>query len=277
MIKQQYNLLLVAIFFFVPSLSYADVSDESINKLLDLSGLTMQVDQIPDLIKTGMAQAKQQGTPIPDAEYSSLINSANESILPSEIIEGIRVSLKKSINEKEAQKLLGWYESDLGKEITHAEESASTPEAYQQMMQSAQSLLENSERVEFANRLDVLLGATDMTMGIQEHTGIAVYSAIMTAMQPDAPLNIEPFKAQMDAASVQTRAALKQMVTISFVYSYKNIETNNLKKYEYFLNDATTMKFNKTIMDSMNRELKSSVSKWADVLAQIFKSNKQQS
>ena len=277
MIKYQYKLLLVAIFFFASPLSYADVSDESINKLLELSGLTMQVDQFPDLIKAGMEQAKQQGTPIPDSEYSSMVNSANESILPSEIIEGIRVSLKKSINEKEAQKLLAWYESDLGKEITHAEESASTLEAYNQMMQSAQSLLENSERVEFANRLDLLLGATDMTMGIQEHTGIAVYSAIMTAMQPGTPLNIEPFKAQMDAASEQTRAAVKQMVVISFVYSYKNIETNKLKKYETFLNDFTTMKFNKTIMDSMNRGLESSVSKWADLLAQIFKNKKQQS
>jgi len=277
MIKHQYKLLLVAVFFFVSSLSYADVSDESINKLLDLSGLTMQVDQFPDLIKAGMEQAKQQGTPIPDAEYSSMVNSVNESILPSEIIEGIRASLKKSINEKEVQKLLVWYESDLGKEITHAEESASTLKAYQEMMQSAQSLLANPERVEFANRLDVLLGVTDMTMGIQEHTGIAVYSAIMTAMQPDIPLNTEPFKAQMDAESAQTRAVVKQMVTISFVYSYKNIGTENLKKYEAFLNDVTTMKFNKTIMDSMNRGIESSVSKWADVLAKIFKSKKQQS
>ncbi|MCL1480506.1 DUF2059 domain-containing protein [Marinobacter sp. M3C] len=277
MIKHQYKLLSVAIILFVSSLSYADVSDESINKLLDLSGLTIQVDQFPDLIKAGMEQAKQQGTPIPDAEYSSMVNSADESIVPSEIIEGIRVSLKQSINEKETQKLLAWYESDLGKEITHAEESASTPEAYHQMMQSAPSLLANPERVEFANRLDVLLGATDMTMGIQEHTGIAVYSAIMTAMQPGTPLNVEPFKAQMDAASVQTRAAVKQMVTISLLYSYKNIRTNNLRKYETFLNDSTTMKFNKTIMGSMNRELESSISKWANILAHIFRNKKQQS
>lgn len=140
------------------------------------------------------------------------------------------------------------------------------------MMQSAQSLLANPERVEFSNRLDVLFGATDMHMGLQEHAGIAVYSAIMTATQPDTPLNIEPFKAQMDAASAQTRAAVKQMVIISLVYSYKNIETKNLEKYEIFLNDITTMKFNKTIMDSMSRELESSMSKWADALAKIFKS-----
>lgn len=276
MIKNQYNLLLVVILLFAPSLSYADASDESIKKLLELSGLTMQVDQFPALIKEGMAQAKQQGNPIPDSEYSSLINSVDESISPSEIIEGVRVSLNKSITEKEAQKLLSWYESDLGKEITRAEKNASTPEAYRQMMQSAQSLLENSEQVEFANRLDALLGATDITMDIQEHAGIAVYSAMMTAMQPDEPLNTESFRRQMNAASAQTRSSVKQMVTISFVYAYQNIEKNNLKKYEKFLNDPTTKKFNKTITDSMSRELKLSVSKWADTLAKIFKSNNEQ-
>jgi hypothetical protein len=276
MVKHQFKLLLGALFLFASSLSYADVSDESIDKLLDLSGLTMQVGQFPGLIKEGMKEAKQQGTPIPDAQYSSMVKSADESIVPSEIIEGIRISIKKSINEKEAKKLLAWYESDLGKEITRAEESAFTPEAYQQMMQLAQSLLENSERVEFAKRLDVLMGATEMAMGIQEHAGIAVYSAMMTAMQPDVPLNIEPVKAQMNAASEQTRAAIKQIVTISFVYSYRNIETNNLKKYEMFLNDATTMKFNKVIIDSLNIGIESSVSKWADSLAKMFNSKKQQ-
>ncbi len=277
MIKHQCKLLLVAIFLFASSLSYADITDESINKLLNLSGLTKQVDQFPGFFKAGLERAKQQSTSIPDDQYSLIVHSVDESILPSEIIEEIRISLKKSINEKEAEKLLAWYESDLGKKITRAEESASTPEAYQQMMQLAQSLLENSERVEFANRIDVLVGATEMTMDIQKNTGIAVYSAIMTAIKPDAPLNIEPFKAQMDALIEQTRATTKQIATISFVYSYRNIKTNNLKKYETFLSEDTTMKFNKAIMDGMNRGIKNSASRWADLLAKIFKSKKPKS
>lgn len=274
MIKHQYKILLVAISFFVSSVSYADVSDESINKLLVLSGLTVQFEQFPGLVKAGMAQAKQQGTPIPEAEYNSMVNSVDESFIPSEIIEQTRVNIKKTINEKEAEKLLAWYESDLGAEITRAEESASTPEAYQEMMHSAQSLLSNSEQVEFAHRLDSLLGATDMTMEIQKYSGIAVYSAIMTAMQPGLPIDMEPLKSQMDATSDQTRVAVQQMVTLSFVYAYRNIESEKLIKYENFLNNATTMKFNKVIMNSMNKGFESSVTKWADALAQIFKANK---
>ena len=100
MIKHQCKLLLVAIFLFASSLSYADITDESINKLLNLSGLTKQVDQFPGFFKAGLERAKQQSTSIPGDHYSLIVNSVDESILPSEIIEEIRISLKKSINRR---------------------------------------------------------------------------------------------------------------------------------------------------------------------------------
>ena len=93
-------------------------------------------------------------------------------------------------------------------------------------------------------------------------------------MQPDEPLNIEAFKAQMEALSEPTRAAVKEMVNTSFVFAYRNIETDSLKKYETFLSDATTMKFNKSIIEGMNRGLEFSISKWADLLAKILKDKK---
>lgn len=272
MINKQFNYFLAAVFFFISSLSYAEVSsDESLNELLDLSGLTMQVNQFPLLIKAGMAQAKQQGTNIPEELYSSLVSSVDATIVPTVIIEEIRVSLRESVSEKEAQKLLTWYKSDLGKEITLAEEGASTPEAYQDMMKTAQELMTDEERVAFAKRVDNLLGATDMAMGIQEHSSIAVYSAIMTAMNPDAPLNIEPYKAQINSARAQMRTAMEKMLIVSLIYSYKNIETEKLTKYEAYLSDETTMKFNKVIMSSMNGGFESSVVKWADVIAKQIK------
>lgn len=277
MIKHQCKLLLVVMLFFASSFSYAEVSDASVNKLLVLSGLTKQVNQFPDAIKAGLEQAKQQGTPIPDAEYSSIIKGVDKSFLPAKILNGMRVSLKKSINESEAKELLAWYESDLGKEITRAEESASTVEAYHQMMQLSQSLLADTERVEFANRIDALLGATDMAMKLQENSSIAVYSAIMSALQPNTPLNVEPFKNQMEAQKDQTRAEIKKMVTISFVYSYQKIEIEKLQKYELFIGGPTSKKFYTTVVNSMNKEFASSISKWAEALIKMPKGKNKKS
>ena len=257
----------MALLLFMASVSYADVSDKSLDKLLSLSGLESQINQFPDLIKVGLNEAKQKDHATSDTKYKLMLKSAEESIVPSIIINGMKASLKSSLNEEEVKKLLFWYESDLGKEITRAEENAATPEAYQQMMQSATSLLQNTQRVELANRFDTLSGSTDMTMRLQKYGSIAIYSAIMTAAQPNVPLNIAAYEAQLDAKDAQTRAETKQVVILSFVYAHQNIEIAKLKKYEAFLNDSTTIKFNKIITDSMNKELESSILKWASILA----------
>lgn len=268
-----FKLMLALVLLLASSLIHAAVSDETITRILDLSGLTEQVGQFPGLIKAGMEQARQQGANISDAQFSAMVSSVDRSILPSDTIESIKGSLRKSMTEAEASQLLSWYESDLGKEITRAEEKASSPEAYQQMMQGAQSLLADTERVNFAKRLDALVGATDMGLHLQEYSGIAVYSAVMAINQPGVPLNIEPFKAQMEAAGAQTRAAMEQMVIISYVYAYQGIEKDKLAKYEEFLNSPATTRFNKTVTNGISRGLEESVSRWAGELASVLQSS----
>lgn len=255
------TLLIIAIVFLAP-LSHAEISDNAVNKLLDLSGLSKQVDQFPDLLKGGLDQAKQQGTPFPEDAYLIALKSIDEKIRPEEIIERIKDSLKQSMTEKEGDILLKWYESDLGKEITKKEENASTAESFEEIMKIAPVLLERSEDVAFAKKLDALLGATDMNMAIQENTGIAVFSAIMTLMQPNESLDLKPFKAQMDAARPQTRAAIEQMITASMVYTYRDIDTDKLNKYETFLKEPTSKKFHTDTTENLAKGLELSMSKW---------------
>lgn len=271
MSKHTRNLLIAMAFVFVTPFSHADVSDESIDQLIVLSGLQTQIDQFPALIKDGMEQAKQQGSPIPEPRFRLLVKSVEESISPETIIEEIRVSLKESILEDEAKELLTWFESDIGKSITRAEERASTPEAVQEMMQSGQSLLRKTELVKFAKRLDALLGSTEMTMDLQKHSGIAVYSALVTAMRPTAPLDIEMITKQVEEANSQTRPVIEQMITASIVYTYQNIETNDLTQYEEFLNTPAATKFHKVSLDSMNTAIQASISKFAETFAKLIK------
>ena len=58
------------------------------------------------------------------------MKSIEKSLLPTEILAEIRGELKKSISESQANEMLVWYESDLGKKITLAEEKSTSAEAY---------------------------------------------------------------------------------------------------------------------------------------------------
>lgn len=274
MLKQFSKLSFATFSFLLMSFSLASTADDSIDQLLKVSGIEDQVAQFPALIKQGMQQAKQQGTPIPETEFNSLLEAVDTTILASDIIAGIREQLETTLDQKETLKILAWYDTDLGKEITKHEKGASTPEALQEMMQSAETLLQDTERVEFANKVNELVGATDMAMELQRSSNIAIYTAIFTAMEPEAELDLAPILAQMDSVKDQMLAATNQMITVSFVYAYKNLEIEKLNSYETFLNDTTTMKFNDAALDSMSRGFGSSIEKWAGAIAQIMKQNK---
>ncbi len=268
---------IVILCIFSP-LTYGEASNSSIDMVLDLSGLTQQVNQFPGLIKEGMKQARQQGAPISNSAFSTMLLRTDDTILASEIIEEVRSSLKKALTEQDIQQLLLWYESDLGKEITALEENAATPEAYNQMMQQSQALLSNSERVERAKRFDKFLGVTELTMDIQEYSSVAIFSAITLALRPDsATSEIKKFKAQMIAMRPQIRVPTEQIVIVSFVYMYLTLDNFKLKEYELFLTDPTTSKFNKIVASSLNRGLEKSIDKWAFALGRIFSNKEQQS
>lgn len=257
--------------YFAANLAFASASQSSIDQVMALSGLTEQVKQYPEQIKVGFQQAKQQGTAISDTEFQALIDSVDQYISPTSIHDQIRNSLQKSLSEEEALHLLEWYRSPLGKEITQAEELASDPNEQTKVMELAAELIKDNERAALAKRLDRLVGATDMTMGIYEYSSIAVFSALTTAMNPSAPLNIAPLRAQMSANAAQTRSQIEQLITVSYIHTYKHIDLAKMKKYEAFLAEPTTTKLNRTVTTSMKQALETSISNWAESLAHIFK------
>jgi hypothetical protein len=106
-------------------------------------------------------------------------------------------------------------------------------------------------------------------MDLNEQTSIAVYSAVMSSVRPDKPIDLAPLKAKMKAERAQTREAIKDMVLLSLVYSYKDLDIEKLKKYEEFLKDPVAKKFTKAAMKSLNGALKSSVSKIMEAIVKM--------
>lgn len=247
------------------------ISDKSLSELMALSGLNKQVASLPEMVGAGVAQARQQGAPIPDAEFAEVKKSIVSAFKPSVMISAVGKEIKNNVTESGAKKLLVWYKSSLGKKITKAEEDASTAAAYQQMMKEAQTLLADKKRVKIAQELDRLVNATDMAMQLQESSGVAVYTAVTSALNPGKPVNIEPYLNQVKAQQQQMRANIQQLVMVSFVYSYKTIKIAEMQKYLKFLKRPHTKKFNDSVIKGMNSAFNQSISKMAKSLAQTFK------
>lgn len=275
--KQSLRFLFFLLIGLAAGAAHASDTDSQIDLLLAQSGLTDQVQQIPESLKAGMMQAQQMGDPLPDSTFQAMMHSADRSIVADDILDEVHGALARSLTEQDINNLLAWYQSDLGQEITEAEKSSSSPAAYGEMMNQAKSLYGDSRRVKFAQRLDKLFGASEMVMDLQQYTGVAVFSALMLHEQPGADVDIGAFKQQISTQIEASRSMVEQGIVLSFLYSYQDIDMDKLDEYEDFLNQPSTVKFNETVIESMNRALETGISDFAKDLARLLESNLQQS
>ena len=66
--------------------------------------------------------------------------------------------------------------------------------------------------------------------------------------------------------------AVEQIIVVSHVYTYKNIDMHKLERYEGFLNKPDTAKFNAVVTDSMIKEVETAIFKLAIALGLVFSS-----
>jgi hypothetical protein len=243
-----------------------DISNNSLDKLMVLSGLNKQIAEFSAGIQAGIAQEKQQNPSISDAEFKHLQKAIETGFQPSKILDTIKTELKNDLSEGDAEYLLSWYESDLGKRITKTEVEASTSDSFREMMENSQRYLGDKDRVWMAKRLDFLMGATDKVVQIQMNTSTAVFSSFSTAMNPEKPVNIEAFKSQISSQEPQVRANTEQFMVLSLAYAYKDIDLANLKKYAHFLEHPIAARFNDSVFKGMDNGFLSGVGEMTKLL-----------
>ncbi|MBN2441591.1 MAG: hypothetical protein JXJ04_09590 [Spirochaetales bacterium] len=269
--------LLLIMFFFTTVVLSGEIDEDPLKKLFAISGIDKQIAEIPGMIQMEIEGVTRQGSPIPDNGYEKLLGVIGSTFQVTEILSTISTEVKKNITEPAINKLLLWYESDSGRMLTQAEENAATPQGYQEMTDSAESLLADEKRVKFAKKLDNLIKATDMAMQIHENTTAAVFMAISTVLNPSQELNMKDFKAEMSAQAVQLRTDIEQITILSFVYSYKDIEMTILEKYYKFLEQPDTRKFNESVMNGIKTAFNQSIEKMVHSLVATFSKQEKKS
>ena len=269
--KKMWSLSLFIIMLMSSSVFAGDITKSSLEQLMSLSGLNKQIAEYPKMINAGMNEARQTGAKIPNDEFDAMQLAVQSSFKPKLMLAVISAKIKKETSESEAKELLNWYKSDVGRAITKAEEDATTPSGYQNMISQAQTLFANKKSLNYALKMESLLNATDMAMKIQNKTSLAVYSAITKSTNPYKPIEIAEFKKQMDAQEEQMRANMKQFIVLSFIYSYKDLDFAMIEKYIAFLEKDKTKKFNQSIMDGIESALEASIEKFATSLAAVRK------
>ncbi|MCK5684996.1 DUF2059 domain-containing protein [bacterium] len=270
--KRIIKLTAIIIILFVASTVWAEkITDKSLDKLMDLSGMNKQFSGISGMIVMGMEQARKQTPIIGDKEFENIKRVSAEAFSSEKILKILKAELKKKISEAETKNLFAWYESDLGKKITAAEVKSSTPMAYQEMMQNASVLLKDVERVKLAQKINSFISSSDMIVQLQMKTSIAVFVAISIAMEPDKKVNLKAFKKNLKAQKPQFVKQAEQMTILSLVYSYRDIDVKDIEKYIKFIKNPGTKNLNESGIRGIKKAINHSIKLMAKSLGQIFK------
>ncbi len=261
--KELYGLLLLLVVLFILSNFWTKkITDNSLNKLMVVSGLNKQVSKLPEFVCAYTEQVKQQGLKITDAEFGALQRKIQNAFQPSEFLRTIAIEVKNNISESEAKDLFDWYESDLGMRINKAEENPSTPTTYQEMMKESQCLLTDKKRVKLVKKIADLVNATDSQIQY-----LAVLNAVLMVVIEGRCNNIEFFKRKLTSQ----RAEIERIMIISLIYNYKDIDTDSIEKYIKFLEYPATMKFYESVHKGFQNAYNQSIDKMAKSLYKEYR------
>lgn len=269
--KKALSGLFVLLWLLMPGIVLADAEmEDSLGQLMALTGLSQHISELPAMIQSAVERAKDNTTLISDEQFKDVQASIESAFQASDILSAIRVVVKNNLSETEAKNLLDWYRSDLGRKISATDQKASTPSGYQEMFQTAQSLLADKQRVLLAKRIDGLVHATEMGLQLEQITQVAIFAAFTSVKNPDRPLNVDLFRTSMSGMNQQGRSQIEQFVILSYLYGYKEIHLEGIEKYISFLERRAARRFNDSIARAMNCALNKSIEKMAASLATLY-------
>lgn len=251
--------LMLLITLVLPGTSDAgEISDASLNKMLVLSGVKDLISHFPDMLHGQLERARQMGksplgnSSISDGDYRFLEKNITAAFKQENIIRAVDVEMRKSLSEENAEKILEWYDSKLGRRLVKCERDSNAPNAERSMSTSVRPLLKDKQRMIFAVKLDSELHMTEMATQFLLNTRIAMAVALQARKYGHLQTGLKKLKKSISDDMQKQLYRTRRSVIISTVYTYKSIDIKDLERYRVFLNTPAALRFNKALMKGMN-------------------------
>lgn len=268
--------LLALVGMLCVSTASTSASEDKVDQLLRLSGLKEQVQEVPKQIAVGLEQGMNESTAeqavFAPSDLQEIKQIAVREFQPTELMSDIRQSVISNLSEYDIERLLAWYRSDIGKQITEAEKYASTVQGAQEMAQQAQSLLQTSPRLNSARKMDRLTGSSDMIVEISEFSMIATMGSMMAITKPCKARIFEKAKENIVQLRPMMQENAHNYALASFLFTYQNINDRAFNQYIEFLDTDYAQRFHRVVNDAFMDALKTSIVNMTDAMATKVKS-----
>ncbi len=259
------RLILCVVLSVCCSSSLAALSEQTVDKLIDISGLELQVSQMPAVLQAAGSQAAGQN--LPQGTTIDLQRILGELLTAEGMFTLIRKRLRADFSEEEAATLFRWLESPLGRKLTIAEEEASTPAAMRDMQRRAAALMLSEQRVAYANEIMQLFD-NEMMIEVEDKMYLEVFHTVSHVQAPNSKADDRSLRRLLDESRAQRLANMEDMIRLSLIYTYKKFDYNEIEAYIGYLKTPESMKLNRIVEESMRDEMSVGAERFAAALGE---------
>jgi len=204
--------------------------DKQIAQILELSGINHEFDQLPALMQ---AQMQQQPPPMVPEDLDKLSHILSEAFSPEKTLKAMKEALVAHYEAEHFAQLVKLLQHPLVKKMTALEKAASTPAAWQQMMQQANVFMAgvSKKRVALLREIDDATEATKLALVFQ----IRSFQLMVKAINPLMPEAQRMTQAQMETISRKMREQglypARQQTLLQMAWAYQEASDSDLQSY----------------------------------------------
>jgi len=248
------------------ALANDELPETPLEQLMEKSGINEQIKQLPEHVQSGVDEIRNQNEDMTSENFDEIYAVIKESFDPAVVTQDIKTYLANQLEDAEIRGILEWLESPLGELITDFEEKASTPEAYEKIRAQFASLQEDPGRVDLMRQLDRAIRATDSMVMMSENMQIAISMALMADLPKEEQMTQDQITYMVHKNRVQLKAAYKDQIIASFLYTYQDLSVEELNGYIGFAESEAGKKYHSAMMEAFNAAFVSASEKFGNSL-----------
>ncbi len=221
-----------------------------IAQIVAASSMDDFLEQLPAIVAMGFDQ--QPPPPVEQEAFEKFRATFLQSFDPAKTKPALVGFIEKRYDAQRYAEVVALLDRPLSKKMTALELQAQTPEAFQEMMQFANSMLSqpSPQRLALVERLDRAQQATESMVELQ----MMVPSAMMKNMNRIVPADKKMSDAQIEQMLLQMRQQslpqARQFIQLSMVYAYRSVSDDELEEYTQLVESDTGLYLTTLLRDA---------------------------
>lgn len=223
-------------------------------RLLDVSGLRVQLTNALYISRAAVLESLAQ-IGVEPATLRVLQRRVAEVLSPEAFLAAVASELQSTFAAGEIEELLAWFESDLGRKITAAEENASAVDAQLDMLLQAETLVQDAERTAVVRRMLEVVRGTDLAVAQASNLMLLTIAAGWGIEHAGVPFNLTGLRVYvLPAFEESIRQSVEESTLLAYLYTYRDIDLSDLEQYTAFLETPVSLKLNDALDRALNRQ-----------------------